>query len=654
MSEKIKRDERVRVSFQPSGRGGLIHKGRTIREASIQIGEDIEGPCGGKGACGKCKVKVLDGYFEKIGIQSDVKNLSPINFLEKGFLSAEEQKDGYRLACQARIFGDVVVFVPEGSRLVKQVIRKPLRNIEIKIDPAVKKYFIKLPKATLKDHRGDWERIQDEFKNKYGLKDLIIDYQVLKDLQKIVREGNWEITVYLWKDKEVIKVESGHVNKAYGIAIDIGTTTLAGYLCDLTNGGVVATSSMINPQVIFGEDIMSRISYAIKEPNGLERLNQAVLDGINCIIDEVSLIAGINPADMVDVTVVGNTCMHHLFLYLDPRNIGRSPFSPAIKSSLDIKAREIGFRHSLKVCPGAYIHILPIEAGFVGADNVGVLIAEEPYNQDSVILIIDIGTNGELVLGNRKRLLSCSCATGPAFEGAQIRYGMRASPGAIERIEIDPETKEVRYKVIGKDKWNTELKEVGAKGICGSGIIDGVSQLFLAGIIDKTGRFKMDIKTPRYRENNGEPEFVIAWAEETSIGKDIVITQGDVRAIQLGKGALYAGAKILMRHFGVDKVDKVILAGSFGSYIDKRSAAVLGLFPDCPLENIISVGNSAGDGARMALLNVSKRKEADWIARKVEYLELTLEPDFNKIFAEAMWIPHMRDEFLNIAPLLSK
>jgi uncharacterized 2Fe-2S/4Fe-4S cluster protein (DUF4445 family) len=298
------------------------------------------------------------------------------------------------------------------------------------------------------------------------------------------------------------------------------------------------------------------------------------------------------------------------------------------------------------------VHVLPIEAGFVGADNVGVLIAETPYLQDSVELIIDIGTNGELVLGNRQKLISSSCATGPAFEGAEIRYGMRAAPGAIEKIVIDPQTRDVRFKVIDREEWNTELAEVGAKGICGSGIIDVVPQLFLAGIIDRTGRFSKELDTPRFREVNGEPEFVIAWARETSIGQDIVVCQNDVRAIQLAKGAMYAGAKIMMGALGVEKIDKVILAGAFGSYIDKVSAALLGLFPDCELDNIYSVGNAAGDGARMALLNIDKRTEADEIARRVEYLELTLESNFDKIFAQAMWLPHMKDKFPHLAHLL--
>ena len=306
----------------------------------------------------------------------------------------------------------------------------------------------------------------------------------------------------------------------------------------------------------------------------------------------------------------------------------------------------------IKIAPGAYIHVLPIEAGFVGADNVGVLITEEPYNQDSMELVIDIGTNGELVLGNRQKLISCSCATGPALEGAELKYGMRAAPGAIEKIEIDKDTREVRFKVIGKEDWNTNLEDVAAKGICGSGIIDVVPQLFIAGIIDHTGRFKKDLETPHLRMTDEGTEFVIAWADETSIDQDIVISQGDIRNVQLAKAALYAGAKVMMRRLGVEKLDKIILAGAFGSYIDKVSAACLGLFPDCDLENIYAVGNAAGDGARIALLNVDKRKKADEIARQVEYVELTVEPDFEKVFTQSMWIPHMKDAFPHLEHLL--
>jgi uncharacterized 2Fe-2S/4Fe-4S cluster protein (DUF4445 family) len=423
---------------------------------------------------------------------------------------------------------------------------------------------------------------------------------------------------------------------------------VAGYLCDLTSGEVLATAAMMNPQVAYGEDVMSRIGYASKEKGGLKKLNDAVIKGLNQIAVEVTQKVGIKTAEIIDMAVVGNTCIHHLFLKIPPKYLGKAPFTPAIHHSVDVKARDLG----LKVASGAYVHVLPNEAGFVGADNVGVLIAEEPYNQDEMLLIIDIGTNGELILGNRQRLLSSSCATGPAFEGAEIRHGMRAAAGAIERVKIDPETKEVQFKVIGNDKWNTEDKNIGARGICGSGIFDVAAQVFLAGIIDKGGRFNMKVTSPRLREDERGPEFVLAWAKETAIDHDIVICQKDIRAIQLAKGAMYSGAKIMMNRLGVEKIDRVILAGAFGSFIDKTSAAVIGLFPDCDPKHVYAVGNAAGDGARIALLNQAKRDEADYWARRVEYVELTLEPDFNRIFTRALAFPHAEDKFPHLQDIL--
>jgi uncharacterized 2Fe-2S/4Fe-4S cluster protein (DUF4445 family) len=655
------------VIFQPSGRRGYVDEGKTLKEASVALGVEIEGICGEKATCGKCKIRVEEGLFEKYGIESGRAHLSPMAASEKQFFSPEQERAGYRLACQAHVLGSVVVFVPEESRMGKQTVRKAASQISVTLKPAVKKYYTEMSPATLEDTRGDWERIKAELEKQYGLRELTIDYQALLTMQQVVRLGGWKVTVCVWKEREVIKIEPGHVKASYGLAVDIGTTTVAGYLCDLTDGSLVATASMMNPQVVYGEDVMSRISYTMAHEDGLERMNRAIIDGLNGIIEEASAQAGITPTDLLDMTIVGNTCMHHLFLNIDPRHIGRSPFPPALHHSLDVKARDLGQKltreisadkrdHArctgIKMAPGAYIHVLPIEAGFVGADNVGVVIAETPYLQDSIELIIDIGTNGELVLGNRQKLISSSCATGPAFEGAEIRHGMRAAPGAIEKIVIDKDTKEVRFKMIDREGWNTELKEVGAKGICGSGIIDVLPQLFLAGIIDRTGRFNKESKSQRFRITDRQPEFVIAWAEETSIGQDIVICQKDIRAIQLAKGAMYAGAKIMMEKMGVEKIDKVILAGAFGSYIDKESAALLGLFPDCDLANIYSVGNAAGDGARMALLNTDKRKEADEIALRVEYLELTIEPGFNKAFAQAMWIPNMKDPFPHLAHLL--
>jgi len=634
--------QKYTIVFQPSGLRGKVEDGATILNAARQLGASLESICGGKGVCGKCKIRIEEGDYPKYRIHSSVAATTTKDETNAKFIKPQQLKQNYRLACQTKIHGDVVVFVPEESRKGQQVVRKEATARKIKLNPAVKKYYVELKPATLDDATGDFERLTDALKNKYKLNDLIIDYPILLKLQNTVRDGKWKVTVSVWQNREIVDVEAGEVKQGYGLAVDIGTTTVAGYLCELTTGEILATESMMNPQVAYGEDVMSRIGYASKEKDGLKKLNDAIIKGLNQIIRNITKKSGIKSADIVDMVAVGNTCIHHLFLKIDPQYLGKAPFPPAIHHSVDVKARDIG----LKIGDGAYVHVLPNEAGFVGADNVGVLIAEEPYNQDKMLLIIDIGTNGELILGNRKRLLSSSCATGPAFEGAEIRHGMRAAAGAIEKLKIDPKTLEVQFKVIGNDKWNTEDSNIGARGICGSGIFDAAAQMFLARIIDKSGRFNMNLKSPRLRHDEaGMAEFVIAWAKETAINHDIVICQKDIRAIQLAKGAMYSGAKIMMQRMGVDRIDNVLLAGAFGSYIDKASAAAIGLFPDCGQGCVRAVGNAAGDGARIALLNKDKRDEANYWARRVEYVELTLEPNFNKIFTKALAFPHAEDKF---------
>ena len=454
----------------------------------------------------------------------------------------------------------------------------------------------------------------------------------------------------------------------FGMAIDIGTTTVAAYLCDLISGEVIDTLSMMNPQVKYGEDVVSRISFHMENPDGLKRMSTDLVDGLNRLVSQAlakeysrpapekgsasKQAFQIHPQEIVDVSIVGNTAMHHILLQLDPAPLGVIPFTPAVHHSLDLKARELG----LNINPAAHIFMLPIEAGFVGGDNVGVILAEEPHRQDPIQLIIDIGTNGELVLGNKERLISSSCATGPALEGAQIEFGMRAAPGAIERVVIDPETLEVDYKVIGRDAWKTYSPpaDMQAKGICGSGILDAVAQLFLAGIVRKSGAFSKEQASNRYRirPETGMKEFVLAWAKETSIGKDIVITQQDIRHIQLAKASIYTGCKLMMRKMGVDHVDSVKIAGAFGSHVDCKLALVMGMFPDCPMDNISSVGNAAGDGCRAALLDRDRRLEADRIARQVEYLELTLEEDFQRQLMEAIQFPHMTDIFQHLTGIV--
>lgn len=631
------------VVFEPFDRQGYIDQGKTLMQAARELGVALESVCGGQVRCGKCKVRVREGFFEQYRVSSRPEHLSPVGEVERRLLAKTSKGDrnGLRLACAAHIYGSSVVFVPEESRVDKLVERKSIAGKEVTLKPAVKKYYVEVLPPTLKQPLGDWERLQSELKRRFGLENLSIDYETLKMLPALMRQGEWQATVSVRMAQEVIKVEPGCVEDGYGLAIDVGTTTLAGYLCNLSSGDIVATDYLVNPQVSYGEDVMSRITYAVTSEDGLKKMNWVVIEALNRIAGRLTQKVGIKPQDILEVVIVGNTCMHHLLLGIDPQYLGKAPFTPAMHHSLDIKACDLG----LKVAPGAYVHLLPIEAGFVGADNVAVLIAEEPYSQDEMMLIIDIGTNGELVLGNRQKLISCSCATGPAFEGAGIKYGMRASPGAIEKLKIDPKNKEVHFKVIGKSGWNTQLKAIGAKGICGSGIIDAVAQMFLAKIIQGSGRFNTALKTPRLRETEEGAEFVIAWAGETAIGQDITICQADIRAVQLAKGALYAGAKILMRHLGVKKLDRVILAGAFGSYLDKDSALAIGLFPDCPLDNVYPVGNAAGEGARLALLSLDKRSEAGKVSRRVEYLELTLMPDFEEQFAQAMYIPHQEDTF---------
>jgi len=635
------------VIFQPSGQRGEIPEGKSVLEASRSLGVDIESVCGGKKSCGKCRIRIESGTFDRFGITSLPDHLSPFTEEEGKFIGEEERADGFRLACAAAIRGDLLIFVPEESRMGRQVVRKEASEKTISLNPAVRLFSATLPPPTLNDPLGDYERLVAALADRFGLQRPEIDYPALIELPGALRKGNWTVTAAIRMEREILAVFPGEVEETYGLAIDVGSTTVAGYLCSLKTGKLIATGSLMNPQVTYGDDVIARISYVIDNPDGMKKMRGAIIDALNHLIRIVTGDHGLSPADILEITLVGNTAMHHLFLGIDPRALGFSPFTPAVHRSLDVKARDLGF----EAHPAANVHILPVEAGFVGADNVGVLIAEEPYRQDEMVLIIDVGTNGEMVLGNRERILSASCATGPALEGAHIRFGMRAAPGAIERIRIDPETLEVSFKIIGGERWRPEFRITGARGICGSGIIDGVAELYRAGIIDQSGRFQTDSATKRLRINDGKPEFVIAWPEETTLGEAITISQQDVRSVQLAKGALYTGAKLMMKRLGIAKLDRVVLAGAFGSYIDKRSAMILGMFPDCDLDRVSSVGNAAGDGARIALLNRDKRLEADTVARQVEYLELTLEKEFQQEFMAAMFIPHMSDAFPHL-PLL--
>ncbi len=662
-----------KVVFQPSGRQGLAREGQTVLDVARELGVYIESICGGRQTCGKCRVRVAEGHFDKYGIHSTAAHLSPPDPGETACATRCGLEPGERLGCSARILGDVVIEVPEVSREKQQVIRKAVGVRTLQVDPAMRLYYVEVPEPALEESRGEWERVQEELEAHFGLTDVRADVTVLRELQQALREGKRRLTLTVWHRREAVRVQPGYHEDLYGMAIDVGTTTLAGHLAHLRTGEVLATVSMMNPQVTYGEDIMSRVAYAMRHADGRERLHRAILDGLNDLIRQAAAEAGIATHDIVEVVLVGNTVMHHLFLGLDPSTLGTAPFTLAIQDAVDVKARDFG----LDIAAGGNVHVLPCEAGHVGADNVAVLLAEAPHRVEGERhLIVDVGTNGEILLGNREGVYAASSPTGPAFEGAQIRHGMRAAPGAIERVRIDPETLEVRFKVIGEERWNDAWPQdaldaldvaarsrrhkekptvVKARGICGSGIIEAVAELWRVGALDDSGRFVPGLaeETPRFVPDGEKGAFILAWPHETATGHPIVVHADDIRAVQLAKAALYTGVKLLMKRLGVTRVDRIKLAGGFGSYISPAHALLLGLIPDAPLDKVEPVGNAAGDGALMALLDRHLREEARRLARWVRYVGTALEADFQEEFVAAIHLPHRHDPFPHIEPLLA-
>jgi uncharacterized 2Fe-2S/4Fe-4S cluster protein (DUF4445 family) len=620
-------DASFTVVFQPSGRRGSVTAGEDLLSVARTLGVEIESACGGKGICKKCRVHR----------ESAPESLSAPTAVEEQALGAAGLAAGMRLACQSRVAGDVRVFVPEQSRRSRQVVRKEAGERTVALDPAIKAYRVTLQAPTLHEATADAERLLAGLQEQHGLTGLEFDFPVVQTLPGICRRGGWDLVAVVWGDRAIVDVQAAAEGRpVLGLAVDVGTTTIAAYLTDLRTGDVLATESEVNPQVAFGDDVIARLHYVIHHDNGGAELQKAVIGQINALAAKAVERAGAAPTDIFDVVMVGNTAMHHLFLGLESRALGVAPFAPAIQGAVDALASEVGLGFNR----GCRLHVLPVEAGFVGADNVAVIIAEEPYKQDKVLLILDIGTNGELVLGNRERMLSTSCATGPAFEGSHIEFGMRAAPGAIERVRIDPETLEVRFKVIGLEGWHTGYppEEVGARGICGSAIIEAAAEMLRARVILENGNMNPDISGERVVYENGKPrKFVIARTEETAIGQPITVSLKDIRSLQLAKAALRAGEEILLRRYGVERPDGVIMAGAFGTYIDKHHALAIGMLPDCDPEVVVSVGNAAGDGARFALISREKRREAVWAAREVEYVELATDADFQKEYVQAMY-----------------
>lgn len=650
--------QQPQVIFMPSGRRGQIEPGQALLDVARQMGVEIESICGGRLTCGKCKVRIENGEFQKHGLTSNQEHLSPPSDEEMWLLERMNSTD-CRLSCSAYVYGDLLVSVPEESQAQKQIIRKSATERVIDIDPTIRQVYVEVDQAELGEHRGDWGRLQAALARQWQLENLSIDLPVLRRLQPVLRKGKWAVTVTLWNNQEVIDVQPGYEEGIYGLAVDIGSTTVAGHLCDLRTGQILATESMMNPQVTYGEDLMSRVSYAMLHADGLEKMHKAIIDTLNRLAASAAKQADLQARDIHEAVLVGNTTMIHILLGINPTELGGAPFALANRDAMDIKAREL----KLKLHPGAYVHVLPAEAGHVGADNVAALIAEEPYRQNENVLLVDVGTNAEIVLGNKEWMYSASSPTGPAFEGAQISFGVRATPGAIERVRIDPNTKVARFKVIGDDRWSNEWPldpntppEEQPKhlpiGICGSGIIEVVAEMFLIGILRPDGRFNEQLKSERVVWQGRTGAYVLATAEESAAGGPILVTQDDVRNIQLAKAALYAGAKLLMNRASITSVDRIILAGAFGSYIDPKHAMVLGLIPDCDLQKVYAVGNAAGDGARIALLNRHKRQEAMEIAYWITYIETAVDPDFQTEFVSAIHIPNRHDAFPHLAGIL--
>jgi len=623
--------KKITIQFEPEGRRIETDSGQKILDIAEAFGIDIRSECGGKGSCGKCRIIIQD--------QSRV---SEVIDLERNHLSESEISDGYRLACCTIAKGDLVVEIPEESRIRIRRIQITGMELPVKLEPLVKKFHLVLPKPTLYDIRPDAERLLDALESDYGLKNIKLSQRVLSNLPDVLREKNWDVTAVVWNNEKLIALEPGDTtNILYGFAVDIGTSKIVGYLVNLISGKTEEIAYVENPQITHGEDIMTRISYTLEGEKNLQRLQRLAVGAINSLVKQACSRVGITNRNIYEFTIVGNTAMHHFFLGIQPKYVSYTPYVPAVKSPLNVRASDL----NLAAEPEVNVYVLPCVAGFVGADAVGDVIASGICDSEDHSLLIDIGTNTEVFVGNSEGILSCSCASGPAFEGAHIKYGMKAVTGAIEKIKINSETLDVTYKTIGDQP---------PVGICGSGILDGISELFKAGIINNRGRFNQ-IKCKRLIQQNGKKEFVIAWGSETTTGKNITITQEDIGEIQLAKGAIHTGVVITMRRRGYTKedLDHIYIAGAFGYHIDPLSAKTIGMLPDIPTEKIKFVGNTAVTGAKMCLISRETREKAYNLSKKIRYLELAVDPDFQKEFVNSMYIPYKNiEEYPTILKLL--
>ncbi|NQZ31880.1 MAG: DUF4445 domain-containing protein [Oceanospirillaceae bacterium] len=647
------------VVFTPSGLRGEFALGTPVLQAAQLLGVDLESSCGGRGICSRCIVTPSMGEFPKHHIHSRSENLSPPSSIEQ----ANKKLDlslGQRLSCSSLIQGDLVIDVPVSSQLHKQHIAKEATPLEMVIDPNVKLTTLCLAEPDIEDPSSDLRKIQDQLSAEHAVTVSYCELSVIQQLQPALIKGKRQITVALYLDQvlanqpqsaQIIGIWPGVKMGLYGLAIDLGSTTIAAHLCELSSGKVVASCAKMNPQIRFGEDLMSRVSYVMMNPGGDSQMCQVVREAIATLATEAAKKAKIDRADIIDMTLVCNPIMHHLLLGIDPTPLGTAPFALATDLALNLKSAEL----DITLHPNARVFILPCLAGHIGADTAGMILAQRPDQNEEVTLLVDIGTNAEIVLGNKQRLLAASSPTGPAFEGAQISGGQRAGVGAIERVRIDVNTLEPRFKVIGCEFWSDDAefakasKRINISGICGSGIIEIIGELFLAGVINADGVIEAQKAqiSPRVVAQGRTFSYLLLDGP-----KPLMITQNDVRAIQLAKAALYAGIRLLMDHMQVTKLGRISLAGGFGSHIDVKYAMLLGLIPDCDLDLVAPVGNAAGTGARIALLNRHKRAKISTLLRQVEKIETATQAKFQDHFVAAMALPHLTDEFAELGKVM--
>lgn len=650
------------VIFTPSGKRGHFPVGTPVLTAARQLGVDLDSVCGGRGICSKCQITPSYGEFSKHGVTVADDALTEWNKVEQRYKDKRGLLDGRRLGCQAQVQGDVIIDVPPESQVHRQVVRKRAEARDITMNPSTRLFYVEVEEPDMHKPSGDMERLIEALENQWQLTGVKTDLHILQSLQPALRKGQWKATVAVHLGDESHPPKIMHIwpgyyeGTVYGLAVDLGSTTIAAHLCDLKSGEVVASSGIMNPQIRFGEDLMSRVSYSMMNEGGDQEMTRAVREGMNALFTQIAAEAEIDKALIVDAVFVCNPVMHHLFLGIDPFELGQAPFALATSDSLALRAAEL----DLNIHPAARVYLLPCIAGHVGADAAAVALSEAPDKSEDLVLVVDVGTNAEILLGDKNKVLACSSPTGPAFEGAQISSGQRAAPGAIERLEINPDTKEPRFRVIGSDIWSDEdgfdaaIATTGITGICGSGIIEAIAEMRMAGVLDASGLIGSaeQTGTPRCIQD-GRTNAYLVWDGSADGGPKITITNPDIRAIQMAKAALYSGARLLMDKFGVDTVDRVVLAGAFGAHISAKHAMVLGMIPDCPIEKVSSAGNAAGTGARIALLNTKARGEIEETVRRIEKIETAVEPRFQEHFVNASAIPNSKDPFPVLGSIVS-